>query len=120
MSQTRSPASLTPRTLRHGVVHPRHAESDVLIVDGDDIVAVRVPDGRSHIGRSFASDIELDDLTVSRRHAILIKDEAGVRILDDRSENGVYVNGVRTTECTLRDGDRIQLGRVRLRFVVAP
>jgi pSer/pThr/pTyr-binding forkhead associated (FHA) protein len=120
MSQAGSHASLTPRTLRHRVVHPSRADSHILIVDGDAIVAVDLPDGRTHIGRGFASDIELDDLTVSRRHAILIKDDAGVRILDDRSENGVYVNGVRTAECTLHDGDRIQLGKVRLRFVVAP
>jgi pSer/pThr/pTyr-binding forkhead associated (FHA) protein len=72
------------------------------------------------VGRGFAADIELEDPTVSRRHAILIKDEDGVHILDDRSENGVHVNGVLTAGCMLRDGDRIDLGRARLRFILAP
>jgi pSer/pThr/pTyr-binding forkhead associated (FHA) protein len=120
MSETGSSASLTPRTLRHAVVHPRSADAHVLVENGDAIVALRVPDGRTHVGRGFTADIELDDPTVSRRHAILIKDVLGVRILDDRSENGVYVNGVRTSECSLHDGDWIELGRVRLRFLLAP
>jgi pSer/pThr/pTyr-binding forkhead associated (FHA) protein len=86
---------------------------------GETLAVINVPAGRTHVGRGFAADIELDDPTVSRRRAILIRDEAGVRILDDRSENGVHVNGVPTTGCMLRDGDRIDLGRVRLRFILA-
>lgn len=120
MSRPAPSPALTPRTLRHAVSYPRlTADAYVMIEDGDDVVVLNVPDGRTRIGRSFAADIELDDRTVSRRHALLVKDEAGVRVLDDRSENGVYVNGLRTTGCLLRDGDRIELGRVRLRFVVA-
>ena len=112
--------TLTPRTLRHAVaVRRRTADAYVVIENGDDIVVINVPQGRTSVGRSFAADIELDDRTVSRRHAILVNDKSGVRILDDRSQNGVYVNGVRTNAHTLRDGDQIELGRVQLRYVCA-
>ena len=121
MSRPAPSPALTPRTLRHAIAYPRLAADSYLVIeDGDDLVILNVPAGRTNVGRSFAADIELDDPTVSRRHAILVKDEAGVRILDDRSENGVHVNGAATAGCTLRDGDRIDLGRVRLRFILAP
>jgi predicted component of type VI protein secretion system len=114
-----SPA-LTPRTLRHAITYPRLAADSYLVIeDGDDLAILTVPTGRTHVGRGFTADLELDDPTVSRRHAILVKDEAGVRVLDDRSLNGVQVNGVPTAGCMLRDGDRIGLGRVQLRFILA-
>ena len=54
------------------------------------------------IGRSPAADIELEDLTVSRRHAVVaIRGEHSV-ILDDRSANGVWVNDRRVDEAVLR------------------
>lgn len=121
MSRLAPSPALTPRTLRHAITFPRlTADSYLAIEDGDELAILNVPAGRTHVGRSFAADIELEDPTVSRRHAILIKDEAGVRILDDRSEIGVHVNGAPTTGCMLRNGDRIGLGRVRLRFILAP
>ena len=116
----RSPG-LTPRTLRHAITLPRLAADAYLVIEaGDTLAVINVPAGRTQVGRGFAADIELEDPTVSRRHAILIRDKTGVRILDDRSSNGVHVNGVPTSGCMLRDGDRIGLGRVRLRFILAP
>jgi pSer/pThr/pTyr-binding forkhead associated (FHA) protein len=121
MSPLAPSPGLTPRTLRHAIAYPRLAADAYLVIEtGDTLAVINVPAGRTHVGRGFAADIELEDTTVSRRHAILIRDEAGVHILDDRSENGVHVNGVPTTGCMLRDGDRIGLGRVRLRFILAP
>jgi pSer/pThr/pTyr-binding forkhead associated (FHA) protein len=43
----------------------------------------------TRIGRSLAADIRFDDATVSRRHALLASEEGGVRVLDDRSLNGI-------------------------------
>lgn len=121
MSPLAASPELTPRTLRHAVTYPRPASDAYLVIaTGETLAMINVPAGRTHVGRGFAADIELEDPTVSRRHAVLIRDEAGVRILDDRSENGVHVNGIPTTGCMLRDGDRISLGRVRLRFILAP
>ena len=47
----------------------------------------------TRIGRSLAADIRFDDATVSRRHALVVSQDDGVRVLDDRSLNGIYVNG---------------------------
>ncbi len=49
----------------------------------------------TRIGRSLAADIRFDDATVSRRHALIASEEGGVRVLDDRSLNGIQVNGRR-------------------------
>ena len=49
----------------------------------------------TRIGRSLAADVRFDDSTVSRRHALIVSQADGVRVLDDRSLNGVYVNGRR-------------------------
>jgi pSer/pThr/pTyr-binding forkhead associated (FHA) protein len=75
-------------------------------------------DGQSlHIGRSPASDIQLDDSSVSRRHAVIAHRGARTVLLDDRSLNGIYVNGQRVSEAVLRDGDWIAIGHVSLRYV---
>jgi pSer/pThr/pTyr-binding forkhead associated (FHA) protein len=74
----------------------------------------------TRVGRSLAADIRFDDPTVSRRHALIVRQPDGVRVLDDRSLNGVFVNGERVEWSTLRDGDEILVGRHRLCFVDVP
>ena len=81
------------------------------------IVALR--DDVTHVGRGLSADVRLDDATVSRKHAVIVHRPEGTVILDDRSMNGVWVNGERVAEAFLADGDEIQLGRVPLRFVAA-
>ena len=49
----------------------------------------------TRVGRSLAADVRFDDPTVSRRHALIVRQADGVRVLDDRSLNGVFVNGER-------------------------
>jgi hypothetical protein len=71
----------------------------------------------TRIGRSLAADVRFDDPTVSRRHALIVRQADGVRVLDDRSLNGVFVNGERVEWRALRDGDEIVVGRYRLHFV---
>ena len=68
------------------------------------------------IGRSLSADLRFEDPTVSRRHAVLVTEDEGVRVLDDRSLNGVFVNGERIVSQLLTDGDEIVIGRYRLRF----
>ena len=68
------------------------------------------------IGRSLSAELRFEDPTVSRRHAVLLVEDDGVRVLDDRSLNGVFVNGERTVSQTLADGDEIVIGRYRLRY----
>jgi len=75
-------------------------------------------DGQSlHIGRSPASDIQLEDPSVSRRHAVVTHRGGRTVLLDDRSLNGIYVNGERVGEAPLTDGDLIGIGHVSLRYV---
>jgi pSer/pThr/pTyr-binding forkhead associated (FHA) protein len=71
----------------------------------------------TRVGRSLAADVRFDDPTVSRRHALLVRQPDGVRVLDDRSLNGVFVNGERIEWRMLADGDEIVVGRYRLRFL---
>jgi pSer/pThr/pTyr-binding forkhead associated (FHA) protein len=71
----------------------------------------------TRIGRSLAADIRFDDATVSRRHALIASEDGGVRILDDRSLNGIQVNGRRVEWSPLTDGDEIAIGRHTLYFL---
>ena len=71
----------------------------------------------TRVGRSLAADVRFDDPTVSRRHALIVRQADGVRVLDDRSLNGVFVNGERVEWRELRDGDEIVVGRYRLTFL---
>jgi pSer/pThr/pTyr-binding forkhead associated (FHA) protein len=86
------------------------------IPDGDEVVVL--PLGRlTRIGRRSGADIVLDDTTVSRRHALVLDRGGGAVIADDRSLNGVYVNGQRVSEATLHHGDEVQLGDRVMRYL---
>jgi pSer/pThr/pTyr-binding forkhead associated (FHA) protein len=71
------------------------------------------------VGRSPESNIFLDDVTVSRKHAEIERGEHGYRIRDVGSLNGTYVNRVRVDAVDLRNGDEIQIGKYRFKFVFA-
>lgn len=70
------------------------------------------------VGRGPESSIHLDDVTVSREHAEVMRGDSGYRIRDAGSLNGTYVNRVRVDSVDLRNGDEIQIGRYRFKFVV--
>jgi len=89
--------------------------------DGGEMRTVALSREWTRIGRSLAADVRFDDPTVSRRHALIVRQPDGVRVLDDRSLNGVFVNGSRIEGKVLKDGDEIIIGRYRLSFMdVAP
>jgi predicted RNA-binding Zn-ribbon protein involved in translation (DUF1610 family) len=82
--------------------------------DGDPITFELQP-GWTRIGRSSAADLRLDDATVSRRHALVVRTpENELRALDDRSLNGLFVNGDKVEWTALGDGDELEIGRYRL------
>jgi len=87
---------------------------------GGDVTAFALKREWTRIGRSLAADIRFDDPTVSRRHALIVRQPDGLRVLDDRSLNGVFVNGERVEWSTLADGDVIVIGRHNLHFIDAP
>jgi pSer/pThr/pTyr-binding forkhead associated (FHA) protein len=87
------------------------------IEDAGEIILLELSADVMHIGRSPSADIVLDDSSVSRRHALIARRGEETVILDDRSLNGIRVNGERVTEANLRNGDTIVLGQITLRFV---
>src|SRR5579862_8563458 len=88
--------------------------------DEGNLVAYALEREWTRIGRSLAADIRFDDPTVSRRHALIVRQPDGLRVLDDRSLNGVFVNGERVEWSTLADGDEIVIGRHHLHFLDVP
>ena len=89
--------------------------------DGDgECAVIRLETGWTRIGRSGAADVRLDDPTVSRRHALVVLTADGdLRALDDRSLNGLLVNGERVEWAALSDGDALEVGRYRLYVLAA-
>jgi FHA domain/zinc-ribbon domain len=73
---------------------------------------------RTTIGRSPDNDVFLDDVTVSRKHAVLVQTEGQFRIEDLGSLNGTFVNRRRIDSATrLQSGDEVQIGKYRLSFI---
>jgi pSer/pThr/pTyr-binding forkhead associated (FHA) protein len=69
------------------------------------------------VGRHPESDIFLDDVTVSRRHAELRKVGPGFEVVDVGSLNGTYVNKDRVEKALLSNGDELQIGKFKLVYV---
>jgi pSer/pThr/pTyr-binding forkhead associated (FHA) protein len=90
-----------------------------LLAQGDEPDGVLLPltGDVTHIGRGAGASLSFDDSTVSRRHAIIVRRAGTTRILDDRSTNGVFVNGRRTDEAELHDGDVLVIGRLVLTYL---
>jgi hypothetical protein len=85
-----------------------------------EIVTFALQDGWSRIGRCDKAEICLDDPSVSRRHAMVaIESDKPPRILDDRSLNGVLINGRKVDWAELEAGDEVTIGRYRLYLLQA-
>lgn len=83
--------------------------------DGGEIDVFPIEQGWTRIGRSATADIRLDDPSVSRRHALIVSEKPdSLRVLDDRSLNGVFLNGDIVEWGRLTDGDELAIGRYRL------
>ena len=70
--------------------------------------------GIHKIGRLETKEIILDDITVSRNHAFISVDDDSLTITDEKSTNGIFVNGELTDESVLLSGYRIQIGKFNL------
>lgn len=75
--------------------------------------------GVTRAGRHPESDIFLDDITVSRRHAEFVSNDDGYMVRDVGSLNGTYVNRERIEEATLSSGDEVQIGKFKLVYLAA-
>ena len=72
---------------------------------------------RTRIGRSPECEIFLDDVTVSRNHAVLIARADGYAVEDQGSLNGTFVNRRRIDTAVLQGGDELQIGKYRMTFI---
>jgi len=72
---------------------------------------------RMTIGRSPEAEVFLDDVTVSRNHALLVRRRDGLYIDDLGSLNGTYVNRRRIESHKLADGDELQIGKYKLTYL---
>ncbi|MDO5747336.1 MAG: FHA domain-containing protein [Actinomycetaceae bacterium] len=76
---------------------------------------------RTTSGRHPSSDIFLDDVTVSRKHAeFFALESGGYGVRDAGSLNGTYVNRERVEKCALRAGDEVQIGKYRMTYHPSP
>jgi DNA-directed RNA polymerase subunit RPC12/RpoP len=83
--------------------------------EGGETRVAPVERGWTRIGRSPTADVFLDDPSVSRRHAMIVAEPGKhPQVLDDRSLNGVIVNGRQVEWGALHDGDELTIGRFRL------
>jgi hypothetical protein len=72
---------------------------------------------RTRIGRSPDCEIFLDDVTVSRNHAVLIDRDGVYWVEDQGSLNGTFVNRKRIDSAPLEEGDELQIGKYRMTFI---
>ncbi len=91
-------------------------EHAVLVIRSGDLTGSRFTLSRdkTQIGRHQDSDILLDDITVSRRHAEIVRTSKSLIVRDLGSLNGTYVNQSRVDEFALQHGDELQVGKYRM------
>ncbi len=125
------PVDLNDTTITYAPAEREEADADFVYGDttqGATVLLIRAGGGREGeiialdtdvltIGRSPHSDIFLDDVTVSRHHARVIRDESGFLVEDLNSLNGTYVNRKRIERHRLSEGDELQIGKFKLAFL---
>ena len=89
----------------------------VVSVDGVVIKEVPVTKERTTLGRRPYNDVVIDNLAVSGEHALIHLTDTAVEIEDLGSTNGTHVNGKAVKRQNLRNGDTVELGRYKIRFV---
>ena len=89
----------------------------LIFKEADELRIVALTGDWTRIGRSTAADVRFDDPTVSRRHALIIREGDQLKLVDDSSLNGIFVGGERIERHALVDGDSFLIGRYRMNFI---
>jgi DNA-directed RNA polymerase subunit RPC12/RpoP len=102
---------------REGLTQPGH---HLAMREREEVVTFPLGEGWIRVGRCETAEVCLDDPSVSRRHAMLATDSGRQpRVLDDRSLNGILVNGRKVDFAELEPGDELTIGRYRLYLLQA-
>ncbi len=110
-----APDSMSPSTL----AGPVGAHRDELVIASGPQAGSRfdLVGETTSVGRHENSDVLLDDVSVSRHHAVFTRTASGrITLRDLNSLNGTYVNGARVEETTLHSADEVQIGKFKLVF----
>jgi len=124
------PVDLNETTITYAPADREDADADFMYagIRASTVLLIRAGGGREGeaialdtdiltIGRSPHSDIFLDDVTVSRHHARIIRDESGFLVEDLNSLNGTYVNRKRIERHRLSEADELQIGKFKLAYL---
>ncbi|HEV3327990.1 MAG TPA: FHA domain-containing protein, partial [Acidimicrobiales bacterium] len=115
-------AAALPEVTAAATVHaaPGHVDALVVVRGATAGETLELAGEVTSVGRQKDNDLVLDDVTVSRHHALFTTTASGrVTVRDLNSLNGTYVNGSRVEEVTLRTFDEVQIGKFKLTFVAA-
>jgi pSer/pThr/pTyr-binding forkhead associated (FHA) protein len=88
----------------------------IVTLKGRELSRVPITKTDTAIGRDASSEVHIDNLGVSRTHAVVRYRDFVFRVFDHGSANGLWVNGARVDGHVLRDGDEIQVGKFVVRF----
>lgn len=90
----------------------------LIVISGGDIGHQHIIKiNQTMIGRSINADIQVNDDSVSRDHAFIIKDKKGYRVVDNESKNGCFVNDARVDDHYLQDGELLRIGNTIFKFL---
>ena len=106
--------TLTHKARRHTI--PAEFPAAGRYLEIGDGALLPLPDRVTRLGRSMAAEVEIDDRTVSRRHALIVQRDGMAVLLNDGSLNGTYLNGDRVDDAELQNGDEVRIGKFRLIF----
>jgi hypothetical protein len=123
---TDEPTTMTYTVDESGEMH--QVDIDEMVEQAGAALVIRAGGGRAgesftlnddkvSIGRTPEAGVFLDDVTVSRNHALLVRRRDGLYIDDLGSLNGTYVNRSRIESHSLEDGDEIQIGKYKLSYL---
>ena len=104
---------------RSRAISPRLAARGryLALQDGKDTRLIRMESSITHLGRGLTSDLRFEHKHVSRTHALVVRHGRVVRVLDNRSTAGTYVNGRRVVATNIQNGDVIRIGPVVMQYV---
>ena len=104
---------------RSRAISPRLAARGryLALQDGKETRLIRLETNITHLGRGLTSDLRFEHQHVSRTHALVVRHGRVVRVLDNRSTAGTFVNGRRVVATNIQNGDVVRVGPVVLQYV---